>query len=541
MTTQIHRNLIIALFFFLAAVLCSNSALAKLDSNVELEWEGVDSAKAYDLEIKSTKNTFKFQVKEPIWAGRLSPGFFKMRVRARDKRGVPGEWSEFQEFKVFLDAPEFMNPVSGSIIASGSNENQNVTFKWKKVSFAKKYSLDVQGLDSTFRKQVELINDDKATMEIPVATKFMATIRASNDTLGSNPEKDNVSEFIVSGKKIAVPVVTRPESLFVREIKWSKPEHAQAYSYVLEKLDAKSQKYNPFDENKELRTEAMPFKKEWPGGTYRLTVKAIANYRPSSESVSIKFTAKDGDRSEKAEELARLRESIERLSGWFGMASYLVNSVDYQNLNYDLTGTQVSYKAIGGTLRAGVGYVTKQKPWGYFVAAEASTLEVSGFGNVGYNMFEINSFFKIKPNDAGEFRQTAGLVYKELPDVTSNFAGTVKNNSVLSALGFRYGAEYWLAITPKLGLQANAHIFPLIAGQTTTNGQAFVPSTSLQAGFLASYRWSKNLTTLMGYAYRTDKMEYKTAPALNFPAPAAEKNSVTLKGHYLNLFLEYQL
>jgi hypothetical protein len=156
-------------------------------------------------------------------------------------------------------------------------------------------------------------------------------------------------------------------------------------------------------------------------------------------------------------------------------------------------------------------------------------------------MLELNSFFKMKPNDAGEFRQTAGLVYKELPDVTQSNSGHIKNNSVISALGFRYGAEYWLALTPKLGLQANGHIFPLVSGKQTTNGQAFVPSTSVQAGFLVSYRFSKNLTVLGGYAYRTDKMEYKTAPSGAFPAPEADKNSVSLKGHYLNLFMEYQL
>ncbi len=537
--TKTHRNLILAAFLFFAAVLCPKFVFAA-ESNVELEWEGVENAKSYDLEVKSTKNTFKFQTKEPIWAGRLSPGFFKMRIRARDKRGVPGEWSEYQEFKVFLDSPEFVNPTSGSIVASQNNDTQNVTFKWKKVFAGKKYILDVQGLDSTFRKQIEL-NDEKATMELPVATKFMATIRAANEVLTSNPEKDRVAEFIVSGKKLAAPKLVQPESLFVREIKWNKPEFAQAYSYTLEKMDAKSQKFNVVEEGKELRGEAMPFKKEYPGGTYRVTVKSIANYRPSSEAVSLKFTAKEGDRTERAEALARLRESIERLSGWFGIASYLINSVQYQNLNYDLTGTQTTYNAIGGSLRAGVGYVTMKNPWGYYLAAESSTLKVDGFGDIKYNMFEVNSFFKMKPNDAGEFRQTAGLVYKELPDLTTNFAGTVKNTSAIAALGLRYGVEYWHAMTPKLGLQANAHIFPLIAGQKTTNGQAFVPSTSVQAGFLISYRWSKNLTTLGGYAYRTDKMEYKTAPTSTFPNPAADKNSATLKGHYLNLFLEYQL
>lgn len=539
MITKTHRNLITALIFMLAAVLCPKFVFAS-ESNVELEWEGIPNAKKYDLEIKSTRKTFNFQVDEPIWAGRLSPGFFKMRVRGRDKRGVPGAWSDYQEFKVFLDTPELTSPASGSIIASNKNDIQSVTFKWNKVYAGKKYTFDIQGVDSTFRKQVELV-EDQITMDLPVATKYVVKIKSANEVLTSSPEKENPTEFIVGGKKLSAPKITNPDSLFVREVKWSKPEFAQGYSYVLEKLDVRAEKYNVFDENKELRGEVMPFKKEWPGGTYRLTVRAIANYRPPSDPAVIRFNVKDGDRSEKAEELARLRESIERLSGWFGMASYLVNSVEYVNRNYDTTGTQLPFKAIGGSLRIGIGHMTKKNPWGYYLAAENSTLEVNGFGKVDYRMFEINSFFKMRPNDSGEFRQTAGLVHKELPDLSVNFSGTSRIHSTLSAVGLRYGIEYWQAITPKLGLQANGHIFPLIKGTRTTNGQPFIPSTSIQTGFLVSYRWSKNLTTLGGYAYRVDHMEYKTAPSSIFTNQQSDRNSVDLKGHYFNILLEYQL
>jgi hypothetical protein len=540
MTTQTHRNLILALFLLFAAVLYPKFVFAASESNVELEWEAVRDAKVYDLEVKSTKNTFKFQTIQPIWAGRLSPGFFKMRVRGRDKRGVPGEWSPYQEFKVFLDSPDWVNPTSGSVITSSNSEFQKVTLRWKKVFGGKKYNLELKGQNSTFTKNIEL-TDDMISVDLPVATKFSATIRTANEVLTSNPESDKTSEFVVSGKKIASPKIIPPESLFVREIKWQKPEFADGYSYTLEKQDLQNQKFSVIEEKKDLRGESLSFKKELPGGNYRLTVRAMANYRTSSDPASLRFVVKDGDRSEQAEGIARLRESIDRLSGWFIIASSLVNSVEYENLNYDLTGTQTSYEAVGATFRAGFGYATVKNPWGYFIAAESSSLNVTGFGDIRYSMFEVNSYFKMKPNDAGEFRQTAGVVYKELPDLTSNFLGTVKNKSSISGLGLRYGIEYWHAMSSKLGLQTNAHVFPLLLGQTTTNGQALVPSVSLQAGFLLSYRWSKNLTTLGGYAYRSDKIEYKTAPSAVFLNPGSGKNSVTLKGHYINLFLEYQL
>lgn len=540
MITQIHRNLILALFFFLAAVLYPKFGLAAADSNVELEWEGVPEAKGYDLEVKSTKKTFKFQTTEPIWAGRLSPGFFKMRVRARDKRGVPGEWSQYQEFKVFLDSPDWINPTSGSVVTSSSSELQKMTFKWKTVFGAKKYFLEINGFDSTFNKKIELTGDS-ISLELPVATKFQATIRSANDVLTSNPEKDMTSEFVVKGKKIASPQINAPESFFVREIKWQKPEFVDSYYYLLEKQDAKNQKMIVVEEKNDLRAESISFKKEWSGGNYRLTVKALANYRISSDATSVRFSVKDGDRSERAEGLARLRESIDRLSGWFVTASSLVNLVEYKNLNYDLTGTQTAYEAMGSTFRFGIGYATIKNPWGYFIAAESSEVEVQGFGNIEYNSLELSSFFKMKPNDAGEFRQTAGVLYKELPDLTLNSMGTFRNSSLLSGLGLRYGVEYWHAMTSKIGVQGNAHVFPLFIKQSTTNGQKLEPTLSYQFGLLMSYRWSKNFTVLGGYAYRFDQVEYRTNPSPRFPNPQSDKNSVSQKGHYVNLFLEYQL
>lgn len=534
-----HKTSILFLFIFLMAVLCPKFVLAA-ESNVELEWESVPNAKGYDLEVKSTKNTFKFQTKQSLWAGRLSPGFFKMRVRALDKRGVPGEWSEFQEFKVYLESPEWISPTSGSTISSSNSETQSVTLKWKKSYGGKKYIVDLQGVDSSFNQHLEVI-DDKIALDLPVANKFSATIRTANEVLTSNPETDQVSEFIVSGPKLRGPKFIPPESLFIREIKWNKSQFAQSYSYVLEKMDSQTQKFSFVEENKDVKEEKMPFKKEWPGGVYRISLKAHGPYRPSSDAVTLRFTAKDGDRSEKAEELARLRESIERLSGWFVMASSLINSVNYENNNYDLTNTQTSYEAIGATLRAGFGYATLKDPWGYFIAVESSSLNVTGFGDIQYNVFELNSYFKMKPNDAGEFRQTAGLIYKELPDLAVNKARTVKNTSSNAGLGLRYGVEYWHAMTSKVGLQVNAHVFPLLIGQKTTNGQELKPTLSFQAGFLMSYRWSKNLTMLGGYAYRTDRMEYRSQPSAALSKPTSDTNSAILKGHYINLFLEYQL
>ncbi|WP_226987938.1 hypothetical protein [Bdellovibrio bacteriovorus] len=61
---------------------------------VNFEWEAIENAKSYEIELKQVKakgedaKTFTFKVTEAAWNGRLTPGKYMMKLRSRDYRGV---------------------------------------------------------------------------------------------------------------------------------------------------------------------------------------------------------------------------------------------------------------------------------------------------------------------------------------------------------------------------------------------------------------------------------------------------------------------
>lgn len=527
------------LSFILIALFYSFFAHA-VESNVELEWEALPNARKYDLEVKTPKKTFSFAVQNPTWQGRLTPGIFQMRVRGRDKRNVPGPWSGYEQFKVHLDPVETLNPLTDAIIQSKNDDNDKVTLKWKATPFAKKYIITIKSLDKAdYSKTIETSKLSE-TLSLPVARKFEYQIKAYNEIVDSHPDKTKEYTFTVMGKKLESPDIVQNDSLYVREMKWTKPEHSTDFLYKIEKYDIKQKKYFPFNEG-QTKSTVLPFKKEWAGGNYKLSVKSQAKLRPDSDFASSNFAVIDGDRSRVTEELATLRESIDRLSGWYVTGSYLVTSVDYSGHNPEKNNVDTIFNAIGGTAKIGVGYMTKKKSWGYYSSFETSVVEVEGFNPIRYNAVDFNVVHKFRPNTAGEIRQTLGLLYKEIPDISNNLAQNQAISQPLSALGLRYGIEYWHAINSKVGLQVNAQLLPTLLGLKTTNSKPLVPSLSYQAGLLGSYRFTKNFTGLLGYAYRLDTMSYKANANTSTGFTGDSPNRVDVKGHYLNLLVEYQL
>lgn len=532
-----QRNLKI---FFVAIILLFANYINAAESNVELEWEVLPNARKYDLEVKASKKTFTFTVQNHLWQGRLTPGIFQMRVRGRDKRNVPGPWSSYEQFKVHLDPVEIYNPVANAKVQSSKEDIEKISIKWKSTPFAKKYNLEIVSIDNpSFRKTIETTKLTE-TISLPVAQRYKFSVKAINDYVDSHPIKTKEVEFSIIGTKLDAPEITAIESLYVRDLKWSKSELATEYSYKIEKYDLKQKKYTLISEG-QTKSNNLPFKKEWPGGNYRFSVKSLAYMRLDSDIVSSRFAVIDGDRSVVTEELATLRESIDRLSGWYATGSYLVTSVDYLSHNPGKNNVDTTFNAIGGTAKVGIGYMTKKKAWGYFSSFETSVVEVEGFNSIRYNAIDFNGVHKFRPNTAGEIRQTLGILYKELPDISNNQAKTQAISEPLSALGIRYGIEYWHAVNSKVGLQVNAQLLPTLYGIKTTNSKALVPSLSYQAGVLGSYRFNKSLTGLVGYAYRLDTMSYKSSANTSTGFNGDDPNRVDIKGHYLNLLVEYQL
>ncbi len=512
---------------------------------VEFEWEVIEGAKTYEIEFMKDEKTQKFKTQEPQWVGPLIPGSYQMRIRAKDKRGVPGDWSPYEELKVGLETPKIISPTTQAIIKTNEDEKHEMKFNWKPVGGAESYQFELSSEDGTINKK-EILNKTSFQLELPVAKKYNWKLKA--DGMGTESDSSLMGEFSLVGKKLKKPEIERPENDFVRILNWSRPEYSENYNLVLQKFNNNKKNWELVQIIKDSKDNNLNFDPKWSGGKYRVQVVAKSNLRDSSDRASLEFQVRSGDRSPAAEEVATIRQSIERLSGWYGIASYLITQINYQGTNPASTRPGIDYNAIGGTGRLGLGYLSSKNPWGFVGIVDLGGMTDIYNRTFTYASSELSAIYRTELGDRGEVRQQVGMFYKEIPEykVSTRNNGTVVEDVIeqieyIKAIGPHYGLEYWYAISPKLGFQLNAHLYPSLYKIATPNGKDMVRTLSYQLGALGSYRIKRNITGLMGYAYRIDSGSYKSTVNSSSQAKDGDINTVILQGHYLNFFLEWAL
>jgi hypothetical protein len=534
----VRMNLIcFTLAFLFALSALSAQSGERYRRNVEFEWDAIEGAQSYDLEIQKGDKTLKFTTKQSQWVGNLVPGMYKMKIRAKDHRGVPADWSPPEDFKVGLETAKLTTPKPQDQIQSGADEKYEVVFSWEPVKAAESYVFELVSDDGTI-KQTETVKENRLTLNLPVAQKYTWKVNA----LGMGMDSDSLAadQFTVLGKKIKSPTLVKPETEFVRSMKWDPAPFATNYSYTLFRWDAKAKAWEKVEQKEDMQETELVFPPDYPGGRYRFQIKAQNPLRVPSALAQMDFKVKTGDRSPAAEETATLRMSIERLNGWYTIASYLITMVDYKGINFDRSNSVINYSAIGGTGRLGAGYLSPKSPWGFLGIADLGGITVVNASNYTYASLEANGIHRRSLGDRGELRQQIGFFYKELPETIGKTSDAITAMNLVKTIGPHYGIEYWWALSSKWGFQVNTHLYPSLMKINTPNGQNIQPSLSTQFGLLASYRLQRNLTGLAGYAFRQDQISYKAEPGQG-SAGSNDFNKVELSGHYLNLFLEWAL
>lgn len=520
-----------------------DAVIKKYRRHVDFEWEPIPEAKSYDLElqkldIKNAKPVGKlhlFKTKSSQWSGKLEPGPYQMRVRAKDWRAVPGDWSPPEVFKVGLEKVIALSPKVQERIIAPSGSEAVVRFQWQKVGAAEDYVISVTSKDEKFSKE-KIVSRLDIDFELPVAQEYLWSVKARGAGLES--ETNTQQSFILMGAKIKTPQVLRPENQFVRELSWKAPEFADTYAYSLQRLNLQTKKWELVERASSYESNKFLMKSKWPGGQYKVSLRAEAPMRVSSDVAQLIFNVKSGDRSPAAEEIATVRQSIDRLTGWYGMASYLVTMMNFNGANNDLN-SQAEFSGVGGTGRLGVGKFSAQSNWGFLGILDMSGILIDGLGNYTFASSEIGAVYRTQFREHGEFRQHVGGFYKELPElILDHETMKLKSASLVKFAGAHYGVEYWHALNSKLGLQANLHIYPNLIALATAGSKDLSSSSSYQFGFLGSYRLKKNMTGLLGYAYRQDEVKYQTSATAAIPNAV---NSSRVQGHYLNLLLEWAL
>jgi hypothetical protein len=536
--------------FFIFNILIGSGVIASAQAEnslfqrkVDLEWEAIEKAVTYDLEIKNAlpeSKTFEYQTTEPKWTGRLIPGTYTMRLRSRDRRQVPGPWSPPEQFKVDLEMVELEKPKANQVFNSEDIDNTKITFAWKKNLGAKNYRFELRD-DRNEKIHEAIVDVNELKLSIPVARKYKWKVTAltASGIEGLSPETQR--EFTVWGGALETPRIVDLTSEFVREIKWSKPPHVDHYEVQIVRYEENKDRFFTMRTYDNYTDNQLVFDQDWLGGLYRVKVRAVAPLRANSDLAVLQFTAAWGDRSPASEFRSTIRQSIERVENWYAMASYLVSQLQYYVEDRTIS-KQLATKHFGGNGRLGLGYLDSEHPWGFL-----GIIDVGGFDykskNYTYSSFEVQGMKRYDVGDRGEFRASFGMFHKELPQITAD--PTVSTDYyTLKSEGPLAGVEYWHSVTEKLGLQLNFKSFLGVNGRAP-GGETMVPSFSVQYGILGSYKLDKGVTGLMGWAYRIDQIKYK--PKYADPDVASsgslanpgDVNMVEISGHYLNLLLEY--
>lgn len=533
------------IFHFLLTLLFLSAAAgedAPYRRMVNFEWEAIEDAKLYEIELKQIKKensestkTFVFKVKEPSWNGRLSPGIYTMKLRSHDYRGVPGEWSPESEVAVALEPVKIKFPEANAQISTKERKTNEIKFEWLPVGDATEYQFTLTSEDGKLQVN-KTLTETEYKQDVPVAMNYTWKVSATNQQQ-INSEAVSVAQFSVLGKDLEKPKIDSIESEFVREIKWSRPDNVEAFDIHILKMSEITKKWEKFKTVENTSEESLQFDQSWPGGKYQIAVRGKAKMRPTSPFEKRSFSVRNGDRSPAAEYTATVRKSIDRVTGWYGIASYLITEMQFSGVNPEQN-SSVSYSALGGTGRIGAGWFAKNSPWGFIGIADLSGFTFNGSTQT-FASTEANAVYRKSFGDRDEVRFQAGPYVKELPQTQGDpFSGQSSDQKITSA-GPHLGAEYWFSITPKLGAQLNAHLYLAMMKLSTPNGQDIAPTMSTQFGFLGSYRFTQTFTGLVGYARREDKMSYNALPGPTSFASSGDLIQSTIVGNYLNFFAEW--
>jgi hypothetical protein len=514
------------------------------------EWKTDTKATGYEIEIATPEGTLIgiFPAALGAWSGWLKAGDYVQRIRPLDSQGKPGEWSRAESFNVLPLAPRPLSPGHELEIISKDEDEAKVDFEWAPSAGALRYRVEIENVDSQGQASPggvrisETVNGTSRKITLPVALAYRwRVVPLLADDLAGEPSQAP-AQFVVHGRELAPPEIQDPDTVYVTSLAWTADRSSKTHSYKIERYQSKTKKWTVLEEKAGIAESTIPFAKKYPGGRYRLTVSSADKYGRSSKPSTFEFRAHSGDRTSPEAYAGRLRESVERRTSYYFVASYLVTGMDYVGQDKE-TNSTIMLNVFGGTGRLGLGYHKPESKIGYFGVAD-----LGGFLIDGRNYTFASSDAHLVWREARGpwfFRGSMGVSYKELVELKGTL-GTLDGSTVgkIATLGPHIGFDLERAITPIYGLQLNARVYRSQLGLQTPNGQALVPTFSYQFGAMGRLKLRKNVVGFMGYAYRRDSAAYLSTPDDGTPpitsiAQPGDLQTIDITGHYLNLLLEW--
>lgn len=267
----------ILVFFLIAATL-------SFGKSVTLRWEKVSTARGYEIEVlqnsKAIEST-KVGNEKQFWKKEFPPGIYFYHVRALDKDGEPGQWTETQHFIIPPEIPKL------TAIENGATYEQSSTtplkLSWESVTGADSYLIKLkEPKKGTIEK---LSKDPNLTLNVSVLGSYEWTVQAklkpeaaikSQELLGKPSE---AWTFEVIEKRLPAPTGLSPSGLIGEagekvHFSWNPVEKAGAYEIEITPVGDRSPASQPIKkriEKNEIEME-VPMK-----GAFTWKVRSLSS------------------------------------------------------------------------------------------------------------------------------------------------------------------------------------------------------------------------------------------------------------------------
>lgn len=443
--------------FLILFMLVSKAAFSQESRWIDIEWEPVEDAVNYEVELFEEENDTKtprgkFKVESSTWSNAVPPGKYSLRIRSLDKRGVPGEWSEFIPVKVRMQNPRLFQPVPGSKI-----NTPEVNFEWSEIDGAASYQLVVKNGEGKIVHN-NLVKDLRASLYLDDLGNYSWVSYALEENEALRPEE----EFLASGFKpfSRVGGELDPPEVKVNvsgkvSITWQKIRGARVYEvdYLPPADSDKSRRFK-------LRRESFAFAaNRLREGVTTITFKSTAPGYPDSLKTVVQLL-RSGKKIEIQDIIQGKKEEKDRVSPaslrWknelfasMTLARYKYSSTEIEN------DTRLDQKELTG-VGVGLEWVNKPKLNSLQRKTEFSYLQLTSGRETGASVRAAFSLNGEKFYRTGRFTYGGGLNLLRLPAFMGNrFEDDIFVEHSLS-LGPQLQLGYSAALSNNWGWDANA-------------------------------------------------------------------------------------
>lgn len=509
-------RLLLFIFAFFAA------SAQQATRSVSLEWEKIEKAVSYDLEITDLKKKPLINRVNPDEQVKinLTPGEYLFRIRAKDRRGVSGPWSGYEKLSVRVGTVKLISPTKNWEKVVQESDSLEIAFKWSQSMGAESYLLKVKSVSSSFDFSKE-VTSTEFSLTLPVGDTFNWSVQSKAQGQLS-PATD--AQFTLLGKNFAKPVIKKPNTEFVRHISWNREKSSDAVDLFIWKIDPDAQTWKKVFEQINVTETEFKFPLNWEGGQYRIDLLAKKDNKAISEKESVEFPVRVGDRSIASENKSIVENLFKRknVSGVF--FNYILSQIAYKTQTPYLN-SATQFTAITGTLSGGWEKLFSQD-YGIRTQGSLGGMVINKKNNILVRL-EANGLYRKQMSDLSDSRFFGGLYYQEVPETHISLSGIKNEIGISKIYGLNLGADYWRAVYGFWGAKTFVTYSHPLSGKSGF-GPSFVSGSEMSFGVAGSYRIEHNRIYSIGYRYKSEAYSFKS------PNEKFDVNKIDLSGHYFN-------